>query len=96
MKDTGMGKTIPVLTFTGLIGKIIKYELVMLPYLNGYNKPLLRVRWSNPLLEAIYEINLKIAPLQLNKSQYLSRIEGSPPKRNVAGSIPVWDASKQR
>ena len=44
----------------------------------------------------IYEINLKIAPLQLNTSQYLSRIEGSPPKRNVAGSIPVWDASKQR
>ena len=32
-------------------------------------------------MEAIYEINLKIAPLQLNKSQYLSRIEGSPPKR---------------
>ena len=31
-------------------------------------------------MEAIYEINLKIAPLQLNKSQYLSRIEGSPPK----------------
>ena len=57
---------------------------------------LLRVRWSNPLLEAIYEINLKIALLQLNTSQYLSRIEGSPPKRNVAGSIPVWDASKQR
>ena len=57
---------------------------------------LLRVRWSNPLSEAIYEINLKIAPLQLNTSQYLSRIEGSPPKRNVAGSIPVWDASKQR
>ena len=28
----------------------------------------------------IYEINLKIAPLQLNTSQYLSRIEGSPPK----------------
>ena len=25
-------------------------------------------------------------------SQYLSRIEGPPPKRNVAGSIPVWDA----
>lgn len=24
-------------------------------------------------------------------SQYLSRIEGSPPKRNAAGSIPVWD-----
>lgn len=37
-----MGKTIPVLTFTGLIGKIIKYELVRLPQLNGYNKPLLR------------------------------------------------------
>ena len=32
-------------------------------------------------MEAIYEINLKIAPLQLNTSQYLSRIEGSPPKR---------------
>ena len=47
-------------------------------------------------MEAIYEINLKIAPLQLNKSQYLSRIEGSPPKRNAAGSIPVMDASKQR
>jgi len=31
LKDTGMGKTIPVLTFTGLIGKIIKYELVRLP-----------------------------------------------------------------
>ena len=31
-------------------------------------------------MEAIYEINLKIAPLQLNTSQYLSRIEGSPPK----------------
>lgn len=44
-------------------------------------------------MEAIYEINLKIAPLQLNKSQYLSRIEGSPPKRNVAGSTPVWDAT---
>lgn len=29
--------------------------------LNSYNR-LLRVRWSNPLLEAIYEINLKIAP----------------------------------
>ena len=27
---------------------------------------------------------------------YLSRIEGSPPKRNAAGSIPVMDASKQR
>ena len=26
-------------------------------------------------------------------SQYLSRIEGSPPKRNVAGSTPVWDAT---
>ena len=26
-------------------------------------------------------------------SQYLSRIEGPPPKRNVAGSIPVWDAT---
>ena len=38
-------------------------------------------------------MNLKIAPLQLNTSQYLSRIEGSPPKRNVAGSIPVWDAT---
>lgn len=24
-------------------------------------------------------------------SQYLSRIEDSPPKRAVAGSIPVWD-----
>ena len=32
-------------------------------------------------MEAIYEINLKIAPLQLNTSQYLSRIEGSPPKK---------------
>ena len=42
MKDTGRGKTIPVLTFTGLIGKIIKYELVRLPWLNGYNKLLLR------------------------------------------------------
>ncbi len=42
------------------------------------------------------EINLKIALFKLNTSQYLSRIEGSPPKRNVAGSIPVWDASKQR
>lgn len=47
-------------------------------------------------MEAIYEINLKIALLQLNTSQYLSRIEGSPPKRNAAGSIPVMDASKQR
>ena len=27
-------------------------------------------------------------------SRYLSRIEGSPPKRNVAGSIPVRDATK--
>lgn len=27
---------------------------------------------------------------------YLSRIEGPPPKRNAAGSIPVMDASKQR
>ena len=27
-------------------------------------------------------------------SQYLSRIEGPPPKRNVAGSTPVWDARK--
>ena len=26
-------------------------------------------------------------------SSYLSRIEGSPPKRNVAGSIPVGDAT---
>ena len=26
-------------------------------------------------------------------SQYLSRIEGPPPKRNVAGSTPVWDAT---
>ena len=43
-------------------------------------------------MEAIYEMNLKIALLQLNTSQYLSRIEGSPPKRNVAGSTPVWDA----
>ncbi len=25
-------------------------------------------------------------------SQYLSRIEGSPPKRNAVGSIPIWDA----
>ncbi len=25
-------------------------------------------------------------------SPYLSRIEGSPPKRNAAGSIPVGDA----
>ena len=46
----------------------------------GQSTRLLRVRWSNPLSEAIYEINLKIAPLQLNTSQYLSRIEGSPPK----------------
>ena len=29
----------------------------------------------------------------MKMSQYLSRIEGSPPKRNVAGSIPVWDAT---
>ena len=28
------------------------------------------------------------------KSPYLSRIEGPPPKRNVAGSIPVGDAIK--
>ena len=26
--------------------------------------------------------------------QYLSRIEGPPPKRNVAGSIPVWNANR--
>ena len=29
----------------------------------------------------------------MRMSQYLSRIEGSPPKRNAAGSIPVWDAT---
>ena len=28
-------------------------------------------------------------------SRYLSRIEGSPPKRNVAGSIPVRDATSE-
>ena len=29
-------------------------------------------------------------------SQYLSRIEGPPPKRNAVGSIPIWDASQDR
>ena len=29
-------------------------------------------------------------------SQYLSRIEGSPPKRNAVGSIPIWDATRSK
>ena len=29
-------------------------------------------------------------------SQYLSRIEGSPPKRNAVGSIPIWDAMRSK
>ena len=29
-------------------------------------------------------------------SQYLSWIEGSPPKRNAVGSNPIWDAKKHR
>ena len=58
----------------------VPYGIIEPLYTNRHRE-LLRVRWSNPLSEAIYEINLKIAPLQLNKSQYLSRIEGSPPKR---------------
>ena len=58
----------------------VPYGIIEPLYTNRHRE-LLRVRWSNPLSEAIYEINLKIAPLQLNTSQYLSRIEGSPPKR---------------
>ena len=32
----------------------------------------------------------------LHMSQYLSWIEGSPPKRNAVGSNPIWDAKKHR
>ncbi len=73
----------------------VPYRIIELLHTNRH-KELLRVRWSNPFLEAIYEINLKIALLQLNTSQYLSRIEGSPPKRGVGGSNPLMDASEQR
>ena len=33
---------------------------------------------------------------KMNRSPYLSRIEGSPPKRNAGGSIPPGDVKKCR
>ena len=46
----------------------------------GQSTRLLSACWNEDFLLTEYDV-----------SQYLSRIEGSPPKRNAAGSIPVWD-----
>ena len=35
---------------------------------------------------------LKLGEQNSDKSQYLSWIEGPPPKRNAEGSSPFWDA----
>ena len=45
-----------------------------------------RVRQKTKKLSLIKKLSFDF------KSPYLSRIEGPPPKRNVAGSIPVGDA----
>lgn len=35
----------------------------------------------------------KLGRQKIDKSQYLSWIEGPPPKRNAEGSSPFWDAT---
>ena len=44
------------------------------------------------LPERVPSVIIKVIAINIFMSPYLSRIEGPPPKRNVAGSIPVGDA----
>ena len=57
----------------------VPYRIIELLHTNRHRE-LLSACWDEDLLLTEYDV-----------SQYLSRIEGSPPKRNAAGSIPVWD-----
>lgn len=45
------------------------------------------------LPERVPSVIIKVIAINIFMSPYLSRIEGPPPKRNVAGSIPVGDAT---
>ena len=61
----------------------VPYRIIELLHTNRHRE-LLSACWDEDFLLTEYDV-----------SQYLSRIEGSPPKRNAAGSIPVWDVWKK-